>query len=112
MKKARIISENKNHKAIDIGSYEDLSGFEFHHPKFNNIDPGRLFIGEMLDTTGTEISFRELPGKTKIEFLHEHKKYEEIYIFLRGTGLFQVEEDVFKVQEGSMVKVSPDGNRT
>ena len=84
MKKTQIISEDKNHKAIDIGSFEDLSGFEFHHPKFSTVDPGRLFIGEILETTGSEISFRELPAKTKIGFLHKHKKHEEVYIFLKG----------------------------
>jgi len=112
MKKTQIISEDKNHKAIDIGSFEDLSGFEFHHPKFSTVDPGRLFIGEILETTGSEISFRELPAKTKIGFLHKHKKHEEVYIFLKGAGRFQVDEEVFKVQEGSIVRVSPEGNRT
>ncbi|MEN8228341.1 MAG: cupin domain-containing protein [Bacteroidota bacterium] len=112
MTKTKIIAENKNYKAIDIGSFDQLSKHEFIHPKFKNIDKGRLFIGELLQTTGAEISFRELPSNTKIPFLHKHHKHEEIYIFLKGSGQFQVDDEVFKIKEGSIVRVSMEGNRT
>ena len=112
MTKTKIIAENSNYKAIDIGPLKELSKHEFIHPKFKNIDKGRLFIGELLGTTGAEISFRELPAKTVIPFLHKHNKHEEIYIFLKGYGQFQVDTDVFMIKEGSIVKVSLDGSRT
>lgn len=112
MTKTRIIAENKNYKAIDIGSLNELSQHEFIHPEFKTVDKSRLFIGELLETTGSEISFRELPPNTVIPFLHKHNKHEEIYIILKGSGQFQVDSDIFKIQEGSVVKVSAAGNRT
>lgn len=111
MTKVKAISENKNYKAIDIGPLDQLSKYEFLHPKTGTLVKGRLFIGEILHTTGAEVSFRELPPKTAIPFLHKHHKHEEIYIFLKGKGRFQVDDDVFEIQEGSIVKVSLDGNR-
>ena len=112
MKKPITIAYNKNCKAIDLGPFSELSSYEFLHPLFKKVDKGRIFTGEYLESTGAEISFRELPPNTKIPFLHKHHKHEEIYIFLKGHGQFQVDNDVFDVREGSLVRVSPDGNRT
>ena len=112
MAKTRIISENKNYKAIDIGPMAKWSEHEFVHPKLKTTDKGRLFIGELLQTTGAEISFRELPAGTTVSFLHKHNKHEEVYIFLKGSGQFQVDDDIFNVKEGSIVKVALNGSRT
>lgn len=112
MEQPKIIAKSENFKAIDIGSFNQLSKYDFIHPKFKTVDHGRLFIGELLQTTGSEISFRELPPNTNIPFLHKHKNHEEIYIFLKGQGKFQVDDEVFNIREGSVVKVSPEGNRT
>lgn len=108
----KTVSEGKNHKAINIGGFSHLNDHTFVHPKFHTENEGRIFIGELLKTTGVEISFRELPAKTTIPFLHKHHEHEEIYIFLKGEGLFQVDDDVFDISEGSIVRVDVDGNRT
>lgn len=106
------ISEGTNYKAIDIGAIDQLSSHSFVHPKLGHTVESKLFIGELLKTTGAEVSFMELPAKTTVSFLHKHKKHEEIYIFLQGLGQFQVDDDVFPIQEGSIVKVAEDGSRT
>ena len=106
------ISSGQNFKAIDIGSLDQLNEHEFVHPKFGTVDKSRIFIGELLETSGAEISFRDLSPNTVIPFLHKHHKNEEIYIFLKGEGKFQVDDNVFSVKEGTVVKVMPDGNRT
>ena len=112
MPTTRIIAENQNFKAIDIGPLNQLSKHEFVHPVTKNTDKARLFTGEILHTTGAEVSFRELPPDTVVPFLHKHQTHEEIYIFLKGKGKFQVDKEVFPVREGSIVKVALDGNRT
>jgi len=112
MKTIEVIAGNMNYKAIDIGSPYHLSEYQFLHPKFGHYLKGKLFIGEILQTTGAEISFSELPPETTVSFLHKHYKHEEIYIFLKGFGQFQVDDDVFRIKEGSIVRVSPNGNRT
>lgn len=45
-------------------------------------------------------------------FLHTHKNHEELYFFLRGKGEFQVDGEVFPIEEGSVVRVAPDGRRS
>jgi len=108
----KVISEGNNYKAIDIGSFDQLSEYEFIHPRLGHTVKNKLFIGEILKSTGAEISFMELPSKTTITFLHKHKKHEEIYIFLKGYGQYQVDNNVFQIKEGSIVRVSPNGSRT
>lgn len=106
------ISEGKNHKAINIGSLDNLHDHNFVHPKFGTVDKSRIFVGELLQSTGAEISIRELAANTTIPFLHTHKKHEEIYVFLKGKGLFQVDDEIFDVEEGSIVRVAAKGKRS
>ena len=106
------ISSGQNFKAIDIGRIDELAQHEFIHPKFGTTDKARLFVGEDLETKGSEISFREISPGTTIHFLHKHHKHEEVYIFLKGSGQFQVHNVVFEVREGSIVKVTTEGSRS
>ncbi|MEN8194801.1 MAG: cupin domain-containing protein [Bacteroidota bacterium] len=106
------ISEGDNYNAINIGSLDQLSDYDFVHPKLGHTVESKLFIGEIIKSTGAEISFMELPSKTTVSFLHKHKKHEEIYLFFKGYGQYQVDNDVFQIKEGSIVRVSPNGSRT
>ena len=51
------------------------------------------------------------PGQ-QTGFLHTHKNHEELYFFLAGKGEFKVDGKVFPVEEGSVVRVAPDGKRS
>lgn len=112
MKKAMIKSEGNNYSAIEIGKLQDLAEYSFPHPKLKQDVRGKLFVGEILKSTGVEISFQIMPAKTDIPFLHSHTNHEEIYIFLKGKGKFQIDNDLFDVQEGSVVRIAPKGKRT
>jgi mannose-6-phosphate isomerase-like protein (cupin superfamily) len=112
MKTIKTISEGPNHSAIEVGKFENLMDHSFLHPKFNREFKGKIFTGEILKSTGAEVSFAILPPQTAIPFFHKHKLHEEIYIFIKGYGQFQVDETIIDVKEGSMIRVSPDGNRT
>jgi len=107
-----ILSEGQNHTAIDLGNLENLMDYSYLHPKLKTEIRGKIFTGEILQTTGAEISFQILPPSAQIPFFHQHRKHEEIYIFLKGKGEFQVDEKIFEIREGSIVRVSPDGKRT
>ena len=37
---------------------------------------------------------------------------EEVYIILKGNGKFQVDDKVFLISEGSIVRVNPEGKRS
>ena len=51
-----------------------------------------------------------VPGQDS-GFLHTHKTHEELYIIIKGEGLYQVDGEIFPVREGTVIRVSPDGKR-
>lgn len=88
MKNLKVTSEGPNYSAIEIGKFDNLMDYLYLHPKLNQEVKGKIFVGEILKTTGAEVSFQILPPKTEIPFLHQHKNHEEIYIFIKGFGQF------------------------
>lgn len=72
---------------------------------------GKYFIGKELGLTGSEVSLNRLSAGKGMPFVHAHKKNEELYIVLRGNGTFFVDGDEFPVQEGSLIRVAPEGER-
>ncbi len=112
MKKIKKLSENKNYTAVNIGSLQDIGDYELIHPKTNATIKGKVFLKEASQSTGTEISFNALPPKTEVGYFHIHNKDEETYIILQGSGYYQVDEDCFPIEEGSVIRVSPAGVRS
>ena len=112
MKKVKITSEGTNHTAIDLGLFDQLMDHSYLHPKLNREVKGKQFIGEIIKSTAAEVSFTLLPAGTEIQFMHQHRQHEEIYVFLKGSGQFQVDGSVFDVAEGSVIRISPEGKRT
>ena len=68
---------------------------------------GKQFVKEATGADSCEISFGSLPSGAAVPFFHSHKANEENYIILSGAGKFQVNDDVFDIAEGSVVRVSP-----
>ena len=85
MKAIKNVAAAKNFNAISVGKLSELSDYVI-----------------------------ELSPEVKIPagFLHTHKNHEELYFFLAGKGEFQVDGQVFPVEEGSVVRVSPSGKRS
>ena len=111
MKQVKTIAENANFKAINVGKMDELGDYVLELGPEVKI-PGKVFLGQALGTTGSELSFQLfLPG-TETGFLHTHKNHEELYFFLGGEGDFQVDGKVFPISEGSVVRVSPAGKRS
>jgi uncharacterized cupin superfamily protein len=78
--------------------------------KNNNVPSteGKLFLKELLGLTGMEVSINKLKPGEGIPFYHKHKNNEELYIFLKGRGQFQLNGNIFDIQEGSVVRVYPE----
>jgi mannose-6-phosphate isomerase-like protein (cupin superfamily) len=112
MKSIVINSEGTNYSAIYLGIFDNLMDYSLIHPKLKQEIKGKVFIGETLKTTGVEISFSFLLPGTEIPFLHKHKHHEEVYIIIKGTGQFQVDENIININEGSVIRVAPEGKRT
>lgn len=111
MKQIEQIAEATNFKAINIGRISDLNEYVLELGTEVKI-PGKVFGGAALGATGGEFSMQVFQPGTETGFLHTHKLHEELYFFLSGEGQFQVDGQVFPVQEGSVVRVSPEGKRS
>lgn len=72
---------------------------------------GKLFVKESTGSTSCEISFGTLPSGAEVPFFHSHKENEENYIILSGAGKFQVDNEVFDIAEGSVVRVATNCDR-
>lgn len=111
MKKLKVNSEGINHSSIDIGNLDELKDYSYMHPKRHQEVKGKVFIGEALKSSSAEISFTVFPPKTEMPFFHQHKNNEEIYVVLKGSGQFQIDDSLFDISEGSVIRVSPEGKR-
>ncbi|GGY12075.1 cupin domain-containing protein [Paludibacterium paludis] len=74
--------------------------------------PGKLFLQETLGLTSMEVSLNKLPAGAQMPFSHSHREHEELYVFVRGNGQFQVDGRVIAVGEGTVLRVAPQGERT
>ena len=111
MKAIKKVAAAKNFSAISVGKLSELSDYVIELSPEVKI-PGKVFGGTALQATGSEFSFQMFQPGTETGFLHTHKNHEELYFFLAGKGEFQVDEQVFPVEEGCVVRVSPDGKRS
>ena len=111
MKQIEQIAEATNFRAINVGKMSNLNEYVLELGPEVKI-PGKVFGGAALGATGSEFSLQLFQPGTESGFLHTHKKHEELYFFLGGKGEFQVDGLVFPVEEGSVVRVAPDGKRS
>ncbi|GAX91574.1 cupin domain-containing protein [Effusibacillus lacus] len=100
--------QGQNYSAVNVGKWEKLDQYTVG-PKKN---PGKLFLLEVLQLTGMEVSLNKLgPGK-QVPFYHSHKENEELYLFIKGKGQFQIDGEILDVEEGTVIRVAPEGVRT
>lgn len=111
MKEVSKNSDGKNYTAVEIGGMNELSQYTLVFSPEIQI-PGKVFLGTLLGATGAEISFQSFAPNSETGFLHTHKTHEELYVFISGKGEFQVDDNVFAISEGSVVRVAPEGRRS
>lgn len=97
-----IMSIAKNYKTLNIGA---LANLEKDYQ-------GKLFVGQELGLTSCETSMNYLPASEHFPFVHAHKMNEELYIVISGKGVFYIDGEEFSIQEGSFIKVTPNGARS
>lgn len=109
MKTVETIKTGKNFTAVSVGK---LNGIKDYVLPMGDIEiPGKVFVGQVLQATGSELSFQVLVPNQDSGFLHTHKTHEELYFILKGEGEYQVDGEIFSVSEGSIIRVAPDGKR-
>lgn len=112
MPQARSQSKvGKNYTAAHLGPFEKLDQYTFRHEGLPFEIEGKVFLNDLLDLTSAEVSLNRFPPGTAMPFYHRHQANEEIYIFVRGRGEFQVDGETIPVTEGSVIAVAPNGSR-
>lgn len=111
MKEMKKVAEAANFCAASVGKLSELGEYVLAMGPEIKI-PGKVFGGAFVGATGGEFSFQSFQPGTETGFLHTHKNHEELYFFLSGKGEFQVDGQVFPVEEGSVVRVAPAGKRS
>lgn len=101
----------QNFAVTDLGLFSELRKFTFETPEAPMKLEGKIFLKQILDLSSAEISFNNLAPNKSMLFYHKHRLNEEIYIFVQGLGEFQVDDCVFSVGEGTVVRVDPEGER-
>ncbi len=92
MNEIKILDKGEKFTHVSAG---DLRAFE-----------GKQFVKEATAATSCEISFGTLPSGAEVPFFHSHRNNEENYIILGGSGRFQVDDEVFDIAEGSVIRVA------
>jgi uncharacterized cupin superfamily protein len=110
MRQIETIKQGKEYAAVSVGKIDQIIEHELPMgPDF--ILKGKVFVGQAVGATGSELSFQTLVPGQDSGFLHTHKTHEELYIILKGEGQYQVDGDIFPVSEGTIIRVSPEGKR-
>ena len=97
MSDVKVLNKGEKFAHASVGT---LNGFE-----------GKQFVKDATGATSCEISFGTLPTGAAVPFFHSHNDNEENYIILTGAGKFQVNDEVFDIAEGSVIRVSTNCDR-
>ena len=110
MKQIETIKTGKNYAAVNVGKMNEI--IEHELPMGPDVTiKGKVFVGQAVGATGSELSFQTLVPGQDSGFLHTHKTHEELYIILKGEGMYQVDGEQIPVSEGSIVRVDSAGKR-
>ena len=111
MKELEVLGEGANFTAVSAGSFDELGGFELPMGGGATVK-GKVFTGAALKSTGMEMSLQTIAPGQESPFVHAHKKHEELYMVIKGEGEFRVDDKVFPIAEGSLVRIAPAGKRS
>jgi mannose-6-phosphate isomerase-like protein (cupin superfamily) len=101
-----------NFEKFELGPLASLHTYELKVPMLPKPVYGKVFLNERLHLTGMEVSVNKLPPGKGMPFVHKHKTHEELYLFIKGKGQFQVDGELIEVTEGTALRIAPDAART
>ncbi len=99
-----------NFTAYETGSLKDWPAHTVEIPGLGEI-PGKAFLKDAMGISGCEISINSMAPGAGMPIYHQHQENEEVYIFIQGKGQVQVDGEIINVQEGSIVRIAPNGER-
>jgi len=103
------MKKGATYSVADVGAFADLLDYKFPVGEFKF--RGKVFLKEALELTGMEVSLGKMVPGTAVPYTHIHQENEELYLFIKGKGQFLIDGEVIDVQEGTMIRVAPEGVR-
>ncbi|MDD3597649.1 cupin domain-containing protein [Sulfuricurvum sp.] len=100
-----------NYEFANIGKLADLTKMQYILPDSKKVLDGKIFLNELINLSGSEISLNSFVPGQFLPFNHKHKKNEELFIILSGIGEFEIDGNKISIKEGSVIKVNPDAAR-
>jgi len=80
----------------DLGSnFAGAPDLEFRH------------ASEALELEQSGLSYQRVPPDYRFPYGHTHKKQEEVYVVVRGSGRMKLDDEIVKVKEWDVVRVPP-----
>lgn len=110
-----MVSENKVRGAhftcVHAGAKESWMEHRLDPPDVPMPVRGKLFLKNLLESTGLEMSLNVVPPGKGVPFLHRHQHNDEIYVVIGGRGQFLVDGECIDVAEGSVLRLGPPAAR-
>lgn len=107
----KTVAEGTSYTAVNIGKLSELNKHELKGPDGKVICTGKVFLSHFTKMTGSEISYTSIQPGCITPFFHLHHKHEEVYLIISGSGEYQIEDKVFAIEEGSVVRVGTEASR-
>jgi mannose-6-phosphate isomerase-like protein (cupin superfamily) len=71
-------------------------------------DQVKYFLHDALALTGMEVSVTGYPPNHAFHLFHSHKENEELYIVTKGEGEMQLDDEIFPLKEGTVIRIEPN----
>ena len=80
----------------DLGSnFDGAPGLEFRH------------ASKALELEHGGLCYQRIPPGYRFPYGHTHKKQEEVYVVVRGSGRMKLDDEIVEVKEWDVVRVPP-----
>src|ERR1700733_11860320 len=92
-----------NFTCFHAGAKEGWSQFHLEPPEVPRPARGKLFLKNLLGSSGLEMSLNVVPPGKGIPFMHKHQQNDEIYVVVGGRGQFLVAGRCTAAADGPVV---------
>ncbi len=92
-----------NFTCFHAGPMEGWAQYRLESPNAPVQMQGKLFLRNLLESAGLEMSLNVVPPGHGMPFLHKHRQNEEVYVVVGGRGQFLVDGECIDVAEGSVM---------
>ena len=82
-----------------------------YHLDLDNPPEWLTLLRNDLNLEGVGIGVFNFPAGRGYTYMHKHETQDEVYIFLKGSGVMQINDEQIEVTAGDMIKIPPEDTR-